>query len=354
MVIVTMLIAASLSAQQVVARNTAYMAKVKSLSVQVEATSNARPGVGRAFLLFKKPDSIAFDLKWGDEDYSLRANAKSILEVERVSRMYSEHQPTGALRLPPLDLSRGVGLSLPGMLMQKGLASAIPPKAELKYVGSEREQGVTTDRVRAQYKTPVAEVTIDAWVDAQGALRRYDLEVVQAGSRFTNSLRLSNYRINPPTTPRQFAMGLPIGFVPFVFDEEPAVIGQGRPLRIAGLTTTDGKPFDLSKWLAGKKTLVAVLGKGCAPSAALLSSLKTLAGGLRTVVIAPDKSVRAPGSLLLVDPKGNALQATGTPSTPLIALIDSRGAVQQVWLGFDKKSLNELSFEIRTISAQIK
>lgn len=349
-----MLIALAGSAEQAVARNTAYMAKVQSMSVQVEATSSDRPGVGKATLLFKKPDSIAFDLKWGDEDYSLRANGKKILEVERNSKMYAEHEPTGMLRLPPLDLSRGVGLAMPGMLLQKGITSAMPPGAQLKMIGSETISGLKSDHIRANFKTQVAEVTIDAWIDQKGALRRYDIQVMQAMSRFVNSLKLSNYKVNPPTSPNQFTMGLPIGYVPFVFDTEPAVIGQGKKLKVEGLTGVNGKPFDLQKWLSGKKTLLVVAGKDCQPSRTLLANLKSISNGVRTVAIVPDRSLRPAASLVLIDAKGASLAATSTPSTPLIALLDSKGVVAQVWIGFNESSANQLASEIRTISAQVK
>jgi len=354
MVILPMLIGFYGNAEQAVARNAAYLAKVQSMSVQIEATSSSRPGNGKAFLLFKRPASIAFDLKWGDEDYSLRANKAKIIEIERNSRMYSVHEPTGGLLLPPLDLSRGIGLSFPGMLLQKGVASAIPPGARLKFVGSEKTGGILADRIRANYKTQVAEVTVDAWIDKSGALRRYDIQVVQAMSRFANSLQLSNYRINPKTFPGQYEMTLPIGYVPFVFDEEPLVIGPGKKLKIGKLADMGGKSFDLEKWLIGQKTLVVVAGKGCQPSLDLLKQLRSLAGTLRSLAIVPDRSVSVSASKVVIDAHGAAIESTSTPSTPLIALVDSRGVVRQVWLGFDKKNMESLSLEIRTVSAQVK
>jgi len=296
---------------------------------------------------------MAFDLKWGDEDVSVRANVSKILEVERISSMYSEHEPTGVLGLPPMDLSRGVSLSLPSVLLRKDVKSGFPPSATVKYVGSEKTGGETCDHVRAISRTQMAEITVDVWIDSRGALRQYDIQIMQSMSRFVNSIKLSNYKANPSTNPSQFAMALPTGYVPFVFDTEPAVVSQGQKLKIGNLSGIDGKSFDLSAWLNGKKTLLVVAGKDCQPSKELISNLQAISGSIRTVVILPNSGMKANASLSLVDRTGAALTSLSTPSTPVVVLLDTKGIVGQVWLGFDKANIQQLASEIRTVSAQL-
>lgn len=354
MVIVPMLLVFAGSADQAFARNAAFMSKVQSMSVQVEATSNERQGVGKAFLLIKKPNNIAFDLKWGDEDVSVRASAKTILEVERNSRLYSEHEPIGVLGLPPMNLSRGVRLSLPTALLRKDVKSMMPQGGTVKYLGSEKTGSVASDHIRAHSKLQMGEITVDVWIDGQGALRQYDIQVIQPMSRFVNSIKLSNYKVNPTTNPGQFTMALPLGYVPFVFDTEPLVISQGQKLKISNLVGLDGKPFDLVKWLVGKKTLMVVAGKECLPSQNLISNIAEVSGGVRTVAILQTGGKKTGAALTLLDLKGDALKSTSTPSTPLVILLDSKGVVGQVWIGFDKANIQQLAYEIRTVSAQLK
>lgn len=354
MVIIPMLLGFAANAEQILARNTSYMSKVQSMSVKVDATSSRRPGKGKATLLFKKPNSIAFDLDWGSERFSVRANSKTVIEIERNSRMYSEHGPTGGLALPPSDLSAGLSLSFPGMLLRGGLRATLGKNAKTSYIGIEKIGGVAADHIRADISAQMAQITINAWIDSKGTLRKYDIAVSEAGSMFTNSLSFSDYKINLSTTPKDFTLKLPAGYVPYVFEEEPYVVQSGQKLNLGSLTFSNGKPFDLVKWLSGKPALLVVAGPDCQPSKEMLAALPELAGSLRTLAVVPNATSKPRSTLTLVDPKGQALANMRTPSSPIIVLVDSKGVVAQVWIGFSKTSESETAREIRAVSAQTK
>lgn len=354
MVILPMLVALSANVDQVIARNAAYLAKAQSLSVQVEATTNKRSGKGAGVLLFKRPSSIAFDLKWGGEDYLVRANSKTVIELEKSSRMYAEHEPTGILRLPAPELSSGMAFAFPGMLLSKSVGTQFALNSKKSYVGQEKVAGILTDHIRAESSTQMAKIKIDAWVDEQGALRRYDIDVAQPGASFHDSLLLSNYKINVKTTEQSFAKKPPVGYVPYVFDQESMVVQGGQKLKLTGLAGNDGKPFDLAKWLNGKKALVVIAGPTCKPSEEMLSHLNEFSGSLRTLAILPKQRSGLKSTLSLVDKKGAAASASRTPSLPVIILVDHKECVAQVWIGFDKANIQQLASEIRSISAQIK
>ena len=316
-----------------------YLKAAPAFSVDLEATLEGYPGSGTGSLIYTKNRRLLFRMKWGPSDYTFAAGPWGALELEKATRNYAEYPPApDGLPYPDSAISRTANIGLPSYLLARSIAEAIPSEGKpAKFIGRERIGTVAVDHVQSSASNPMGSATADLWIDDQGRLLRYMMEVRSMMGTKRSETRFSNWKVLSTVPEATFRPRIPSGYTPVSFERDPIPVQIGQKLPPFQLTGPDGKPVGFDKLRGSRGLLLVVVRGSCEPSRRMLKALATTLGGL------PAKGVNVAylsfdGKPVAGLPVHKAAPETiekrfGFPGTPFLMLVRADGVVRWLYYG---------------------
>jgi hypothetical protein len=346
------LIAASSSdADMALTRFESLMRRVQTLQVEVESKHPSMSVPSSGTFTMQRPDRLAFESKWGEEDYSFVLKGSTALEKVRNERLYDEYVLNTGLSGPPSRISWAGPQAFPDMLVLGSLRRYSGP-SKFTFVGNEQIDGQTTQRIRVQFDSESTKYEADAWIDGEGKLLQFDQKITATEGSDRKFLAFRNYRINQPVPAPIFDFEFPDGFRPFALPrgEVPLMIGNQAPLK--GWVGSSGREEDLTPLTSKGGLLLVVADPDCAPSQAALKALeerkRELDGmGVQVAVLTHGKASMGSPFPTFYDPSGQSMNRLNPQGTPMFFLVDRKGMVAHLMQGFAPGSGPSMVAEIR-------
>ncbi len=259
-----------------------YLKAAPAFSVDMEATMEGYPGSGTGSLIFTKTRRLLFRMKWGPSDYTFAAGPWGALELEKATRNYAEYPPApDGLPYPDSAISRTASIALPNYLLARSIAEAIPNDGKpAKFIGRERIGTVAVDHVQTSANNPMGSATADLWIDDQGRLLRFQLEVRSMMGTKRSGARYTNWRVLSSVPETTFKPRIPSGYTPVSFERDPIPVQVGQKLPPIQLTGPDGKQTSFDRLKGSRGLLIVAVRAACEPSRRMLKALATKLGGL--------------------------------------------------------------------------
>ena len=321
-----------------VSRFEKYMRSATTLRVDMGLKGSSEPGVGKGSFLIKRPGHVLFQMKWGASDYVFSCMPDESIALEKGKKLYREYGAVGQLFLPEPDISSTPEYAFPLPLLAGSLRALAPQGTKFETVG----KSGSTDLVRAHFATPMADITIEAKIDATGKLLECTRTVHGMPKSDVTTQSFKNYVINKPVADASFAIEIPKEFVPQTLPDDSYPLNVEEKWPIEGWISVDGTA-SLKSIAQNKVLFIAVGDTTCEVSQRSVSAVDQLAKdvvvkGGAAIAICPTKSSPKPiykGVPNFYDPSGKILQRLRAPGTPIFFLVSPKGYVTRVWYGFD-------------------
>jgi hypothetical protein len=287
-----------------------------------------------AALTVERGKRLLYRVKWLGHEYSVSSTEKSFVEIEYTNKVYDEREPIG-YGLYDSRISGVLSATFPGFLLRVGLRRLMSnPK-------------ITSDSngyyVTSHSTTMEGELDLQAWISPIGSLSRFHQTIKSSRGVGETDWVFTNYKRVAQPTLAMFATPLPLGFVPHALPEDPFPIQKNETLPLAGWTDPKKKQVvNLLRTLDGKTALVALLGKDSDPSQRSMASIARLRKSIPVVVLSEDP--KQPEAY--IDPSGYALAKLKHQATPTFWLIDGKGKVLKVWMGYDQDNATEFEKDV--------
>lgn len=262
---------------------------------------------------------LRFEAKGAGTDFGLSSTEKGYFEVNRVQRVYDEHEPLGRLTHYGSRISGAMG-AFPNFLLAGSTKAVFQ---DLKVTANARG-----DELSATFETERGKGQIHMGIDAQGRPVRYEIESPM-GHIIWTLVSFSDMKGGLAATYRP----LPMGYVPYALPEIPFPLAIGSAFPLRGWRQGN-RSVDLS---TAKGLLVAVLGSDCPPSASVRPSLARLEKQVPVAIVGPNG---------LSDPSGALLKKLSPPGTPMFYLVDRSGKVSKLWFGFDAQKAKDWEADV--------
>ncbi len=330
------------SIEAVLDRFEGFIRRANSLSVSVKLKVEGSTAEGDGTFSFKRPNNVAFRMKWGPSDYQFAANSAGGIEVEHSEKRYREYSPIPEFGMPESGMSPTPSFGFPTVLLIGDLRKAIPADAKYTHEGSRKLGGVSVETVSGAFETMAGAGKVTASIDGSGRLVHMRIWRSGTGGESALELAFSKYVVNGAAPMGVFSNKLPLGYSPDALPHNSIPQQAGEKIDLSNLSPIgSGQKVDLrSKY--GKSPLVLIVADaGCAPSTKLLGVVNAAMGEIRglggkVAIVWMEKRGAAPGGVEeFKEPSGDALARFGSPGTPLVCVVDASGTVGQVWYGFD-------------------
>lgn len=340
----TILFLAAMNSQaEPVARFETFMKGARTFSADLEFTASGRPAIGKGTFHVKRPGYLLFRMVWDKSDFSFSIGPKSAIAIERADKVYREYGALGRMFIPDTDISDTPMYSLPVALMLGSLDAIVPDGVKFESGGTADIEGVKVDVVRASFDTQAGHVVQKVMIDGSGRPLQFIREVSGGGRSFVATIKTANYKINIPLEDEFFEVPPPLGFVPQTLPADAYPLNVGERITLAGWKKLAAKE-ELSALASGKSLFLAVTEPSCEVSKSAATVVAKLVkeieakGGVSAAINIDSNStqpVAFSGLPTYVDPNGKLVESLRVPGTPLFLLVDPKGVVSRVWLGFD-------------------
>lgn len=323
-----MLLAAILvlhSPQNGLDRFRAYMAGHPTLAVQIDLSDGSTPKPIQVDFLISRPALVRLVARSGLQDYHFVKNAKEAIEWVNPQRAYQLYPSSNSLLVEEGVLSDLSNNAFPYVLFSGDLRKETRPEAPFKLLKKEAAQETWESR----YKNPMGSQVMIAVIAADGRLLRYENHIAGAEGTTNAVYRFHGYNPAPKIDATTFRTEPPVGFTAYALPPLREAFAVGATLTLGRWQTTSGS-VDLDPLARGK--LLVVVQSRSHPDEAML---KFLAQPLpvETLVLSPADAL---GPYHDPDPAvGRGLLSIGTP---LLILLDRKGTVRWLGLGFDPQT----------------
>lgn len=319
-------------------RYTKWAAGHPEFQVQVR-TIIPRSPVASSTLLLNRGTSALYHMKWDGLDYVVSSTSHGYREVDYTHRTYDERDFGQGFYLTSSRICPAFSEAFPFSLLQTDIRRLAPPKSTWTV-----KNVATSAQVSTRFEGEMGTHTeIDVVVASDGTLQSVH-SIQQSPMGTKNTLwEFSGYRKVKTTKANDYFVSLPLGYVPFAFenDQEPPQAGTLAPATgwvVAGTS----KPVNLLSLAKGKTALWAYLGQDCLPSTASQTSLKRLAKRLPVLRLGGPHVAGADYK----DLSGALADKLGASSTPLFLLVGKDGKVIKLWMGYDAAKSAQFEQEI--------
>ncbi|MCX7799080.1 MAG: DUF2092 domain-containing protein [Fimbriimonadales bacterium] len=333
-----------------------YLRSAPVFRVDLEATMEGYPGKGTGSLVFAQNRRLLFAMKWGPSDYTFAAGPWGALELERATRNYAEYPPVpGGLPFPDSAISRTASIGLPNYLLARKVSEAVPSDGRpAKFLGREKIGTVGVDHVQTSASNPMGTATADLWIDDQGRLLRYRLEVRSMMGTRRSEQRYSNWRLLQSIPDAAFKPRIPSGFTPVFFERDPVPVQIGSRLPSFALTAPNGRRVGFDALKGPKGLLIVAVRASCEPSRRLLQALRGTfeslpAKGVNVAYLSYDGKP-VPGLPVHMAGKDVVEDRLGLPGTPFLMLVQADGIVRWLYFGSNPEQPDEPKRILETLA----
>ena len=354
MLVPLLLLLAPDDAATVLNRCNDFLKSASTLSVHVEVTSKSMPGKGVGTLTFRRPSSLRFGMDWGSERYLYVTSAKSGVEMELSTRLYSEFERAGGFTRPPADVSQVGGVGFPSILVAGDVRRFLPRSAPMELKTDESFGGAKADHIHVSVQSREGTIQADLWVRPNGAPAGYRVESHSMSGTMQYAQTFSRCVANKPVPASTFGAKIPRGFVPYTLSQEPWPIQPDRKMPLAGwvdLKTRMAAGLDNNP---PRRRLFVLVAPDCEPSIRAMPTIRDLAAAVPVVILSTARNPKqwiASGLRVCFDPTGASLAELNSPGTPFFILTNDKGIVLRVWYGFDPAEAQAFRKEVLAATA---
>jgi len=329
-------------ADNVLDRYTTLRKSIPALSVSYTVMAGKAPISGSS--LIDRDQRLFMTMKAAGLDYTACITPNKVIELDNLEKVYDEYAGNGHAFIPPSRLTSAVEL-FPSWIYLQDLRKLVPKGAAFVISEPETVSGIKCDRVISKFKGPEnASGVVDASLDSAGVVRRMRITHSSPMGASDFEWRFSTMKPMPPTDAGKFGLGLPLGYVPYGLPDTGMPISVDATFPMTGWSSPSGA-LDLTAKLGAKGGLIAILGGESEPSALAKASLARVSGEVPVVTLG-DGTAQAPG-LDGFDATGKLMATVNPPATPFFALVDGKGKVRRLWMGFEPAKASEFEADIR-------
>ncbi|HJP83901.1 MAG TPA: DUF2092 domain-containing protein [Fimbriimonadaceae bacterium] len=329
------------SADAVLRRFDQFMAKAPAFSVSVSSSVNGHHLAETVFRI-QRPKRMSIVAKFAHTEGVFNLNESEGIEVFRSATLYALHPAVGKLYMPPFKMLNPLIHTVPTALYQGNSKTLFASGLRPKYAGKATINGVQTDVLSGYMKGDNSELNMKFWIDPSGKILKTYLKSVSMQGTFILEQSLSKYVLNPTFSSATFSTQLPLGYSPFALARFPDVNPSGEPMPTVTLRSVSGRVGTLKSIAEGKNLLLVVCNPGFHANSELIRAMPTVAKRVpdSKVVYATDRRDAASAKSLnagdvYFDPTGKELTKLALPGTPTVYLIDKKGNLIQMFVGFD-------------------
>lgn len=303
----------------------AYMAAHPTLAVKIELSDGSTPKPIQIDFLISRPAKIRLHAHYGAQDYHFVKTAAQALEWTTPQREYQRFPSTNSLIVEESVLSDLAANAFPYVLFTRDLAKETRPEAPFELLKKTAAQETWESR----YKNSMGSQVMIAVIAADGRLLRFENHLTGAEGTSNTIYRFQNYQVAPKIDAATFRTEPPVGFTAYALPPLREAFAVGSPLTLGRWQTSAG-PVDLDPIARGK--LLVVVQSGSRPDEEMLKFLRRPLP-VETLVLTP---ADPRGAYHSPDPAvGRGLLSMGTP---LLILLDGKGTVRWLGLGFDPQT----------------
>lgn len=310
----------------------------KSLQVsrwQFTVTSPGANTSANGTLWLNRGKALRFDTKWRDEDYTLVIRDRQMIEVERKEKTYYEVQPVDWVGAMPSKIAVAPKFVFPGWVVLTDLRKGFDNTAHVSYAGTEKVGAVSCDHVKISISTREGVVNEDVWIEPSGKLAKLSLGVPMSPTKVWTIHEVQRLTAIPKN---ELYFDIPAGYTPHQFPQFLGPLAVDETFPVSGWKDSAGRSLKLNG-----KTFIAALGEQCEPSTRSLSALKGITG-VRVVMLSDAKKTTHAG--WYADAVGTSLTKLSLPATPTFFLVDGKGKITHLWMGYDPEKRDAFLKEI--------
>lgn len=337
-----LLLGQSPSAEAVINRYDQFLKKTNTVSVTVKGRVNGR-SFGTGALKVARPDrcSLVVKLQGGDATFVL--NGERGLEIDHPNLTYEEWDAYGKNYVPQFQLGTVLNFASPASLIQGSSRGMLPQGVPWQVKPKVTVNGVVTDMVSGKAKTEDGTIEVKAWIDASGKLIKFSSNSQSGRGILLVEQELSNYVINQKIPDTVFSTKWPVGYTPHRLHRGDFGLHQAEPVPNVELRkASNNEKVTLSSLISGANTMVVLTDPEFPSNAAMLKSVRELSSKIpdfRMVVVSVKRDVASAQKIgvsdIYFDPTGASIKKLGVPGSPTMLLIDKKGKLAQMFMGFD-------------------
>lgn len=311
-----------------------FMSGQSSYAVDLTITYNtSRPAKGS--LIVSKPGSIRFSVDWGPENYTYIQHRGEAIEFATNERHYQQYQVPIGLRIYPSAFSKELQeIAVPTELLQGDLRALAPGGAKF----TKKEGGGGNETYTTTWNAEGGRMTLTATLGKDGRLVVLDSSFRGVEGLMRIVRTYSNYRLKPTLDDKTFDTNPPLGYTAYSVPLLSPRFSVGSRLTFGKWTSSDGKSVEDA--VKGKLVIVR---EAESPLADGLN--RHLSGADLPVGLVSLSLGRTGGDYRA--PSLEVATALGSMGTPLLILMDDKGVVKRMWLGFDPDAGERLVTEIK-------
>ncbi|MCW5942639.1 MAG: hypothetical protein KIS66_10435 [Fimbriimonadaceae bacterium] len=319
--------------------------KTPNLRTEFTMDFNDRKGYAAGKILIARPHRLYFSSKSASEDYEYVVNPRVLREVEHKQRVYDDLPFMGIALAPDSEIAVEPAYTFPEFVFAGDFSKLVPPGTKFESLPSQTIDGHRCERIKASYTAMMGSGVIEIAIDEAGRPWFYSHDARgQEGRR----LMVFHFKAwdTKPMDAKLFEIPIKNGYVPRYLPYQPFPIPLDRPIPAVVWDSATGKT-DLGKTFAGKPYVLLVGAEGCSVSAAAAPFFTKRAVELRGKGFAiasgvlratPSSKPYLAGTTAVFDRTGAANRVLQLGATPAVLMVDAKGVLRRMWMGYDRKN----------------
>jgi len=282
-------------------------------------------------------------------DYEASVTPKQVLELDNNEKTYDEHPGDKQVYLPNSRLTEVVKI-FPSWLYAPDVRQLLPKNTPFILGSPETVGGQKCDHVIGKYEKGGGESgSLDAAIDSTGVVRRIRIIHISLMGSSNIEWRFTSMKPSSVAGEKKFDLRTPLGYTPYALPDGGVPVSVGGTFPLSGWSSSNG-PLDMTAKLGSQGGLIAIFGEESEPSRAAQQAVAHLSKDLPTISLTDGKTASAAG--VGFDPSGRLMQAVNPPATPFFALVDAKGKIRRLWMGFDAQKAAEFEADVRKSFAE--
>ena len=335
-------------AEAALARYKRAMEAMPSFEVQVLAKNSKRPPI-TADMIVDGQNRFLYDATMPRGKFVLSITPSVYREVDYASKSYDETPPPGKLTLYSSRISK-VPETIPFWLTLSDIHRLLQRGSQITYQGVQVVNGVSCDVVKSTFQTQMSKGYFDFDIAKSGLMIRQFRSIDTPEGHQELSWELKDYKPLKSISESRFENRIPDGFMPYALPDHDLPLEVGRKPNLSGWVDSAGH-----KWSppSGRPMFFVIVGEDSPASARSLDAVRRWRQALSakgiSLVLASDSVSNKRPSVLLVDPDRKSVNSLNPPAVPMFYLIDSKGTLRNLWMGFGPEQ--ESKFHTELLSA---
>lgn len=335
--------------------------KAPNLRTEFSMDFNDRKGYAAGKILVARPGRLYFSSRSANEDYEYVVNPKLLREVEHRQRVYDDLPFMGVVLAPDSEIAVEPAYTFPEFVFAGDVRKLVPPGTKFSALPSQTIAGQTCERVKASYTAMMASGTIEIAIDGSGRPWFYSHDSRSPEGRRVMTFHFKSWDTKP-LDPKLFEIPIRNGYVPRYLPYQPYPVPLDRPLPAVPWESASGK-VNLAQVFRGKPYVLFVSAEGCSVSARAAAFLAKRAAELRAsgfgVASAVLRATTAskpylPGTTAVFDRTGAVNKVLRLPMTPTVMMVDAKGVLRRLWMGYDPKKESVVVTEMKRAATRVR